>query len=82
VILKGSIDYMVSLHFLDFISWGVLDNGPQYCITLWQVIATAIGVTAGERLRSHKKLHDFISKCIICEGWKKTLNNNRMSSED
>jgi hypothetical protein len=23
------------LHFIDFISWGVLDNGPLYCITLW-----------------------------------------------
>jgi hypothetical protein len=22
------MDYMVSLHFVDFISWGVLDNGP------------------------------------------------------
>jgi hypothetical protein len=29
------MDYMVSLHFIDFISWGVLDNGPLYCITLW-----------------------------------------------
>jgi hypothetical protein len=28
------MDYMVSLHFIDFISWGVLDNGPLYCITL------------------------------------------------
>jgi hypothetical protein len=26
---------MVSLHFIDFNSWGVLDNGPLYCITLW-----------------------------------------------
>jgi hypothetical protein len=25
-----------SLHFIDFISWGVLDNGPLYCITLWE----------------------------------------------
>jgi hypothetical protein len=24
------MDYMVSLHFIDFISWGVLDNGPLY----------------------------------------------------
>jgi hypothetical protein len=29
------MDNMVSLHFIDFISWGVLDNGPLYCITLW-----------------------------------------------
>jgi hypothetical protein len=29
------INYMVSLDFIDFISWGVLDNGPLYCITLW-----------------------------------------------
>jgi hypothetical protein len=29
------MDFMVSLHFIDFISWGVLDNGPLYCITLW-----------------------------------------------
>jgi hypothetical protein len=28
------MDYMVSLHFIDFISWGVLDNGPLHCITL------------------------------------------------
>jgi hypothetical protein len=28
------IDYM-SLHILDFIFWGVLDNAPLYCITLW-----------------------------------------------
>jgi hypothetical protein len=28
------MDYMVSLHFIDFISWGVLDSGPLYCITL------------------------------------------------
>jgi hypothetical protein len=29
------MDYMVSLHFIDLISWGVLDNGgPLYCITL------------------------------------------------
>jgi hypothetical protein len=28
------MDYMVSLHFIDFISWGILDNGPLYCITL------------------------------------------------
>jgi hypothetical protein len=26
---------MVSLHFIDFISRGVLDNGQLYCITLW-----------------------------------------------
>jgi hypothetical protein len=26
------MDYMVSLHFIDFISWGVLDNGPIYAI--------------------------------------------------
>jgi hypothetical protein len=44
-ILKGSIyfnsqlmDYMVSLHFIDFVSWGVLDNGPLYCITLWLTV--------------------------------------------
>jgi hypothetical protein len=30
------LDYMVSLHFIDFISWGVLDNGPLYCITHWR----------------------------------------------
>jgi hypothetical protein len=29
------MDYMVSLHFIDFISWGILDNGPLSCITLW-----------------------------------------------
>jgi hypothetical protein len=29
------MDYMVSLHFIDFMSGGVLDNGPLYCITLW-----------------------------------------------
>jgi hypothetical protein len=29
------MDYMLSLHFMDFISWGVLDTGPLYCITLW-----------------------------------------------
>jgi hypothetical protein len=29
------MDYVVYLHFIDFISWGVLDNGPLYCITLW-----------------------------------------------
>jgi hypothetical protein len=29
------MDYMVSLHFSQFKSWGVLDNGPLYCITLW-----------------------------------------------
>jgi hypothetical protein len=36
-VMKNSqlMDYMVSLHFIDFISWGVLDNGPLYCITLW-----------------------------------------------
>jgi hypothetical protein len=26
---------LLSLHFKDFISWGILDNGPLYCITLW-----------------------------------------------
>jgi hypothetical protein len=25
-----------SLHFIDFISWAVLDNRPLYCITLWR----------------------------------------------
>jgi hypothetical protein len=29
------MDYMVSLHFIDFISWGSLGNEPLYCITLW-----------------------------------------------
>jgi hypothetical protein len=29
------MDYMVSLHLIDYISWGVWDNGPLYCITLW-----------------------------------------------
>jgi hypothetical protein len=29
------MDYMASLHFIDFISWSVMDNGPLYCITLW-----------------------------------------------
>jgi hypothetical protein len=29
------MDYMVSLHFIDFISWCILDTGPLYCITLW-----------------------------------------------
>jgi hypothetical protein len=29
------MDYMVSLDFIDFISWGVLDNAPLYGITLW-----------------------------------------------
>jgi hypothetical protein len=35
-VMKNSqlMDYMVSLHFIDFISWGVSDNGPLYCITL------------------------------------------------
>jgi hypothetical protein len=28
------MDYMVSLHFIDFISWGVLDNGPLYTLSL------------------------------------------------
>jgi hypothetical protein len=27
--------HAVSLHFIDFISWGVLVIGPLYCITLW-----------------------------------------------
>jgi hypothetical protein len=36
-VMKNSqlMDYMVSLHFIDFISWGVLDTGPLYCIILW-----------------------------------------------
>jgi hypothetical protein len=36
-VMKNSqlMDYMVSLHFIDFISCVVLDNGPLYCITLW-----------------------------------------------
>jgi hypothetical protein len=36
-VMKNSklMDYMVSLHLIDFISWGVLDDGPLYCITLW-----------------------------------------------
>jgi hypothetical protein len=29
------MDYKGSLHFIDFISRGILDNGPLYCITLW-----------------------------------------------
>jgi hypothetical protein len=29
------MDYMVSLHFIDFISWVILDNEPLYCITLF-----------------------------------------------
>jgi hypothetical protein len=29
------IAWPVSLHFKGFISWGVLDNAPLYCITLW-----------------------------------------------
>jgi hypothetical protein len=35
-VMKNSqlMDY---LHLIDFISWGVLDNGPLYCITLWNV---------------------------------------------
>jgi hypothetical protein len=35
-VMKNSqlMDNMLSLHFIDFISWGVLDNGPLYCITL------------------------------------------------
>jgi hypothetical protein len=30
------MDYMVSLHCYSFfiMAWGVLDNGPLYCITL------------------------------------------------
>jgi hypothetical protein len=28
------MDYMVSLHFIDFLSWGILDIGPLYFITL------------------------------------------------
>jgi hypothetical protein len=35
VTINGLMDYMVSLHFLDFIYWDVLDNGPLYCITFW-----------------------------------------------
>jgi hypothetical protein len=31
------MDYMVSLHVIEFISWGVLDHGPLYCITLWHI---------------------------------------------
>jgi hypothetical protein len=32
-VMKNSqlMDYMVSLHFIDFISLGVLDTGPLYC---------------------------------------------------
>jgi hypothetical protein len=26
------MDYMVTLHFIDLISWGVLDNGPLYTL--------------------------------------------------
>jgi hypothetical protein len=26
------------LHVIDFISWGVLDNEPLYCIKLWHGI--------------------------------------------
>jgi hypothetical protein len=36
------MDYMVPLHFIDFISWGILDNGPLFCITLW-LAASAFG---------------------------------------
>jgi hypothetical protein len=28
------MDYMVSLHFIDFIAWGVLDNGPLHYTVL------------------------------------------------
>jgi hypothetical protein len=38
------MDYMVFLHFIDFISWGVLDNGPLYCITLWASSPLKYGV--------------------------------------
>jgi hypothetical protein len=29
------MDYMVSLHFINFISWGVLDNGPHMIIIVY-----------------------------------------------
>jgi hypothetical protein len=35
-VMKNSqlMDYWRPCIFIDFISWGVLDNGPLYCITL------------------------------------------------
>jgi hypothetical protein len=44
-VMKNSqlMDYMVSLHFIDFISWGVLDNEPLYCITLCLLLANLEG---------------------------------------
>jgi hypothetical protein len=64
-ILKGSIyfkgtetftingEHAVSLNFVDFISWGVLDNGPLYCITLCYVLSIR---TRSRFSRRHWKL--------------------------
>jgi hypothetical protein len=30
----SALQLLVSLHFIDFLSCGVMDNGPLYCITL------------------------------------------------
>jgi hypothetical protein len=50
------MDYMVSLHFIDFISWGVLANGPLYCITLCIVGGGAIVLISLGPIYSHIKI--------------------------
>jgi hypothetical protein len=49
------MDYMVSLHFIDFISWGVLNNGPLYCITLWSSQFAVLSMFALNSLRQAAK---------------------------
>jgi hypothetical protein len=36
------MDYMVSLHFIDFISWDVLDNGPCYTVLHFGYIGASL----------------------------------------
>jgi hypothetical protein len=73
-VIKNSqlMDYMLSLHFIDFISWGVLDNGPLYCITLW---TWGQEKTTGLKLNWMHKNNYFCAQIIILCSTPRLLTN-------
>jgi hypothetical protein len=71
------MDYMVSLHFIDFISWGILDNGPLYL--------RAFRTRPFHRTRTHKHAESesevFSKSEIFGLGLQRSLRTRTRTSE-
>jgi hypothetical protein len=77
------MDYMVSLHFIDFISWGVLDNGLYYNLppNAGHPIFAVFSNIPNLSLQFHEFFLFHHSERIVMTPKKKTSNSTTLKME-